>query len=41
MQKALFLFMVTVVAITLSSCTNTVDGMGRDLESAGQSIQNM
>lgn len=40
MRKILFLFMVISASSTLSAC-NTVEGMGRDLESAGESIQNL
>ncbi len=40
MRKILFLFMVITASGTLSAC-NTVEGMGRDIENAGESIQNM
>lgn len=40
MRKILFFVMVISVAGGLSSC-NTVEGVGRDVESAGRSIQNM
>lgn len=40
MHKVLFLFMVIATLGTLSACTNTVEGFGRDMESAGESIQN-
>ncbi len=39
MQKALLLVMVISVSGLLSGCGNTFNGMGRDIESAGQSIQ--
>lgn len=41
MQKAVFLFMVIMTMGMLSACANTVGGMGRDIENAGQSIQNL
>lgn len=41
MRKIMFLVMVTVVMGALSGCSNTFEGMGRDIEKAGQSIQNM
>lgn len=40
MRKILFLFMVIAASGTLSAC-NTVEGMGRDIENAGESIQNL
>lgn len=39
MQKVLFFVMVIGVSGLLSACSNTVDGVGKDLETAGQSIQ--
>jgi predicted small secreted protein len=39
MRNIVFLVMVIAVAGGLGACTNTVDGMGRDIEKAGQSIQ--
>lgn len=41
MRKTLFLFMVIVFSGALAGCANTLDGMGRDIENAGQSIQNL
>ena len=41
MRKALFLFMVIAAMGAASGCANTVEGMGRDIENAGQSIQNL
>lgn len=41
MRKIVFLVMVIGVMGGLSACSNTVEGMGRDIENAGQSIQNM
>lgn len=31
--------LVIVTVLTLSACSNTMDGAGRDLEKMGQSIQ--
>jgi len=41
MRNTLFLFMVIATCGTLSACANTVEGMGRDIENAGESIQNL
>ncbi len=41
MRKVLFLFMVIATLAPLAACSNTVQGMGRDIETAGESIQNM
>lgn len=40
MRKLVFLVMVIGVMGGLTAC-NTVEGMGRDVEQAGRSIQNM
>lgn len=39
MQKALLLVMVISISGLLGGCSNTFNGMGRDIENAGQSIQ--
>lgn len=39
MQKAWMLVMLIAVSVSLSACSNTFNGMGRDIETAGQSIQ--
>ncbi len=31
--------LLMAASINLSACANTVDGVGKDMESAGQSIQ--
>lgn len=36
-MAALFLLLAGAVGVT--GCTNTFDGMGRDIENAGQTIQ--
>ncbi|MCM2343327.1 MAG: entericidin A/B family lipoprotein [Alphaproteobacteria bacterium] len=41
MRKTLFLFMLIAALGTLSACTNTLQGMGRDIENAGESLQNL
>lgn len=41
MHKVLFLFMVITTLTPLAGCANTVQGMGRDIESAGESMQNL
>lgn len=32
-------FVLTVVVVALTGCSNTFDGAGRDIEKAGESIQ--
>ncbi len=32
-------FLVTLIGVSLSACTNTVRGVGQDFEKAGQEIQ--
>ncbi len=39
MQKAWLLVMVIALSGLLGACSNTFNGMGRDIENAGQSIQ--
>ena len=39
MYKVLILVCFLVTGAAVSGCTNTLDGMGRDIEQAGQSIQ--
>ncbi|QQG37329.1 MAG: entericidin A/B family lipoprotein [Micavibrio aeruginosavorus] len=41
MRRALFLFMLIAALGATSSCTNTIQGMGRDIENAGESLQNL
>lgn len=41
MRKPLFLFMLIATLGVLSGCANTVQGMGRDIENAGESLQNL
>ncbi|MFN3826331.1 MAG: entericidin A/B family lipoprotein [Micavibrio sp.] len=41
MRTAFFLFMVIVASGAMTGCANTLDGMGRDIEKAGQSIQTL
>jgi predicted small secreted protein len=38
-RTLLLTFLVVAVALGLSACTNTVRGVGTDLEKAGQEIQ--
>ncbi len=40
MKKALILAALIAMSAAISGC-NTVDGMGRDIEKAGESIQRM
>jgi predicted small secreted protein len=39
MKTFLFALIVTTCALSLSACTNTVRGVGADVEKAGQEIQ--
>ena len=39
MQKACLVVMFIAVCGALGACSNTFNGMGRDIENAGQSIQ--
>lgn len=39
MKKIMLLAGFAVVTLGLTSCANTFDGAGRDIEDAGQSIQ--
>lgn len=38
MQRFAFLFIITTL-LTMSGCRNTVDGVGKDVENAGENIQ--
>ncbi len=38
-RTVLLTFIVVAIALSLSACTNTVRGLGSDLEKAGQEIQ--
>lgn len=40
MRTALVLFMLSVSLAGLSSCANTLEGVGQDIENAGEAIQN-
>ena len=39
-SKFLVLFVCFAVLLGAAACSNTFDGVGRDMESAGQKIQN-
>jgi predicted small secreted protein len=39
MQRVWLMVMLIAVSGLLSACSNTFNGMGRDIENAGQSIQ--
>lgn len=41
MRKAWFLFMVIAALTPLAGCANTVEGVGRDIENAGESLQDL
>lgn len=34
------LFLCGLILVTLTACSNTAQGFGRDMEKAGQNIQN-
>ena len=40
MRLMIALGLLVIATLSLSAC-NTVDGLGRDMESAGRSIQNL
>jgi predicted small secreted protein len=40
MRIVLFIGALTVTALSLSAC-NTVDGLGRDFETAGRTLQDL
>lgn len=41
MKKSLLTALAALfLCLGLAACTNTVEGVGRDIENAGQSIQN-
>jgi predicted small secreted protein len=41
MRKLLTIIMALGLLAALSACGNTIDGMGRDIEHAGQTIQGL
>ena len=39
MNKFLLAMSFLIIGVSLSACSNTVDGAGRDIEKAGEKIQ--